>query len=91
MGTVKYRKVLDLLRDDILAGKYSLRSKFPSVAMIIRRFGISYLTAVKVVEMLKDEGLVRSYQGRGTFVTRIASKCLTVLLMSWFTILRPTS
>ena len=70
---IKYRKVLEILKGEILRGKYSSSSAFPSKAMLIRRFGISNLTAVKVVSKLKDEGLVRSCQGRGTFVTRAAN------------------
>ena len=66
---IKYRKVLETLKDEILRGKYSSSLAFPSKAMLIRRFGISNLTAVKVVSKLKDEGLVRSSQGSGTFVT----------------------
>ena len=70
---IKYRKVLETLKGEILRGKYSSSSAFPSKAMLIRRFGISNLTAVKVVSKLKDEGLVRSCQGSGTFVTKTAS------------------
>ena len=70
---IKYRKVLETLKEEILRGKYSSGSAFPSKAMLIRRFGISNLTAVKVVSKLKDEGLVRSTQGCGTFVTKTAS------------------
>ena len=70
---IKYRKVLETLKDEILRGKYSSGSAFPSKAMLIRRFGISNLTAVKAVSKLKDEGLVCSSQGRGTFVTRIGA------------------
>ena len=69
----KYAKVYETLKHDILSGKYSSRTPFPSVAMIIRRFGISNLTAVKVLDKLKNDGLVRSYQGRGTFVTATAT------------------
>ena len=65
----KYAKVYETLKRDILSGKYSSRTPFPSVAMIIRRFGISNLTAVKVLDKLKNDGLVQSYQGRGMFVT----------------------
>ena len=66
----KYSDVFDALKEEIVGGKYCAGSVFPSHAMIARRFGISNLTAVKVVEKLKDAGLVCSQQGRGTFVTR---------------------
>lgn len=66
----KYSDVFDALKEEIVGGKYCAGSVFPSHAMIARRFGISNLTAVKVVEKLKNAGLVCSQQGRGTFVTR---------------------
>ena len=69
-GSVKYREVSDLLRKEILAGKYSPGSAFPSLKMICRRFGVSYLTAVRATEALKELGLVRSKNGVGTFVKR---------------------
>ena len=69
----KYSKVYETLKRNILSGKYSSRAPFPSVAMLIRRFEISNLTAVKVLDKLKNDGLVRSYQGRGTFVTAYAT------------------
>ena len=69
-GSVRYREVSDLLRKEILAGKYSPGSAFPSLKMICRRFGVSYLTAVRATESLKELGLVRSKNGVGTFVKR---------------------
>ena len=52
---IKYRKVLETLKGEILRGKYSSSSAFPSKAMLIRRFGISNLTAVNDLSKLKDE------------------------------------
>lgn len=69
-NVAKYREVADRLRGDILAGKYAAGSSFPSVKMICRRFGVSHLTAVKSLEVLKKIGLVKSRNGVGTFVSR---------------------
>ena len=69
-GGTKYREVTDRLRKDILAGKYTPGARFPSLKMLCRRFGVSYLTAVKVQKSLNELGLVRSRNGAGTFVTR---------------------
>lgn len=66
----KYRKIVDRLRSEILAGKYPPGDAFPSLKMLCRRFGVSYLTAVKALEALKELGLVRSKNGVGTFVKR---------------------
>ncbi|MBR3223573.1 MAG: GntR family transcriptional regulator [Kiritimatiellae bacterium] len=62
--------VANELRDNILAGRYAPGAVFPSVKMLCRRFGISHLTAAKVIETLKGRGLVRTRNGVGTFVSR---------------------
>lgn len=69
-GSVKYREIADTLRREILAGKYPPGSRFPSLQMLCRRFGVSYLTAVKAQKAVKALGLVRSRNGAGTFVAR---------------------
>ncbi|MBQ7721481.1 MAG: substrate-binding domain-containing protein [Kiritimatiellae bacterium] len=69
-GGAKYREVSNALRKEILAGKYAPGSRFPSLKMLCRRFGVSYLTAVKVQKSLKELGLVKSRNGAGTFVAR---------------------
>ena len=66
----KYLAVANELRDNILAGRYAPGAAFPSVKMLCRRFGISHLTAAKVIETLKGMGLVRTRNGVGTFVSR---------------------
>jgi len=70
MSGSKVSAIVNLLKVDILDGKYSPGAVFPSVKMICRRFGVAHLTAVKVVESLKQLGLVKSRNGVGTFVVR---------------------
>lgn len=69
-GNVRYREIVEILRDEILQGRYNPSRVFPSVTRLTRRFGISHLTAVRVLEQLKSAGLVVSRQGSGSFVTR---------------------
>lgn len=71
---VKYRKICETLRGEILDGRHPCSKPFPSVVAIGRRFGVSRLTAVKVIDLLKGEGLLRSQWGRGTFVTGCSRK-----------------
>ena len=66
---VKYLKAYETLRMEILGDKYSSRRTFPSIVATCKRFGISRLTAFKVFDKLKDEGLISSCIGSGTFVT----------------------
>ena len=77
----KYRAVANELRDNILSGHYVPGEAFPSVKMLCRRFGISHLTAVKAMDMLKGMGLVRTCNGVGTFVAR-RMKSIGLLIVS---------
>ncbi len=56
---VKYKTIVGTLSDEIMAGRYRQPMSFPSVARIVRRFGVAYQTAVKVLDELKQRGLVR--------------------------------
>ena len=69
---IRGREVVDRLKKDILDGKYVPGREFPSIAQLMRRFGVSRVTAVRATEQLKNAGLIVSRQGRGTFVTRRA-------------------
>ena len=76
-----YRMVYESLKNEILSGKYSSRRPIPSLAASCARFGISRLTAVKVFDRLKEEGLVSSRVGSGTFVTKSARSRLIGLVI----------
>ena len=67
-GSVKFKEVVDVLKGELMSGKRAVGAVFPSVTLVSRRFGIAHLTAVKVLNELKRLGLIRSYQGKGTFV-----------------------
>lgn len=81
MSAYRYREIVTLLRKEILESKY-FDDRFPSVVAMMRRFGISRATAVRVVDELKRVGLVRSEQGRGTFVVRRNASRKIALLFS---------
>ena len=79
----KCRTVVETLEDEILAGRYKSPATFPSVARIVRRFGVAHLTAVKVLDELKKMGLVRSRQGAGTFVAPTAGRSIGLIVPAW--------
>ena len=66
----RHNDIAETLRAEIEAGKYAPQKPFPSVAQIVRRFGVAHLTAVKILDGLKKSGLVFSRQGSGTFVRK---------------------
>lgn len=63
-----WRQVTDILRDKITSGEIGPRQKLPSIHRLMQDYGIADQTAQKAVQALKDEGLVRSVLGKGTFV-----------------------
>lgn len=77
----KYLKAIDVLRAEILGGKYSSAHPFPSIMGVSRRFAVSRPTAVKVFDRLKAEGLVCTRAGAGTFLTSGARSRLVGLMI----------
>ena len=54
----RYLEIADELCADIRAGKYRSRRSFPSLTMIMYRFGVARATAAKCVDELKRRGVV---------------------------------
>lgn len=67
-GRPLYVQVADHLRQAIRAGEFPVGSKVPSRRQLSERFRVSAVTAAQAVSLLKSEGVVVGYQGRGTFV-----------------------
>ncbi|GAA4866287.1 GntR family transcriptional regulator [Kitasatospora terrestris] len=65
-----YVQVADALRDEIQSGKLKPGQKLPSARQLADRFQVAVMTASNGVRVLREEGLVSSTQGRGTFVRR---------------------
>ena len=67
-----YREILELLRSEILGGKFSSASKFPSSMALARRFKTTRFTVRQALDRLRQEGLIVAQKGRGTFVSQQA-------------------
>lgn len=65
-----YAEVAERLGEDIREGRCAAGYPCPSLTKIMRRFGVSRVTAVRAMDELKKLGLVASRPGKGTFVTR---------------------
>ena len=63
-----YVQIADQLRAAIRRGE--IADVLPSLWEIANDAGVSYNTARRAVQILKDEGLVEAFPGRGTFVKR---------------------
>ena len=62
------RQVADALRADITSGALPVGAPLPSEATIVQRFEVARATARAAVAILRAEGLVVTYSGRGSFV-----------------------
>ncbi|MFC9898492.1 GntR family transcriptional regulator [Nocardia sp. NPDC127579] len=57
------------IRDDIASGKYPKGSRIPSARELADTYGVALTTAFKAVEKLREEGLVETRRGKGSFVS----------------------
>ena len=64
-----HRQLAERLRAEIAGGAYTDGARLPTEPQLIRRYGVSRITARQAVDALVREGLVVRQQGKGTFVT----------------------
>lgn len=65
-----YKQLYYQLREAIEDGDYAVGHKLPSERKLAAEHGISRLTARKAIGLLRQEGYVTAYQGRGSFVAK---------------------
>lgn len=64
-----YLQAAAALRDAILTGEFTSGERLPSANVLGERFGVSSSTVQNALRVLKQEGLVYSQLGRGSFVS----------------------
>ncbi|MFF0446011.1 GntR family transcriptional regulator [Streptomyces sp. NPDC004609] len=64
-----YQHAADELRREIKAGRYKPGEQLPSYRELQERFGVANMTARSALNVLRDEGLIYTIHGRGSFVT----------------------
>jgi GntR family transcriptional regulator len=67
-GRPAYQRIADELRAAITAGSLRPGDKMPSERELARRYGTTHMTVRQAVGLLKEEGLVTTRQGLGSFV-----------------------
>lgn len=65
------QRVVAGLKDKILAGGLRPGQKLPSESELIEEFGVSRTVVREAVTQLRAEGLVETFQGRGSFVLAV--------------------
>ncbi|MFE2565045.1 GntR family transcriptional regulator [Streptomyces mirabilis] len=68
-----YLQAAAALRDAILTGEFTSGERLPSANVLGERFGVSSSTVQNALRVLKQEGLVHSQLGRGSFVSATAN------------------
>lgn len=63
-----YAQLVGILRRQIAAGLFRPDDRLPSEAQLCHRYGVSPMTVRRVVNILAEQGVVTTVQGRGTFV-----------------------
>jgi GntR family transcriptional regulator len=63
-----YVQLANILRRQISDGAYRPGDQLPSESQLCRRYGISPMTVRRSINLLSDQGVVNTAQGRGTFV-----------------------
>lgn len=66
----RYVQVASVLRRRIEDGYWALGDKITTLDELEREFGVARVTVRQAVDLLQSEGLLKSVQGRGTFVTK---------------------
>jgi DNA-binding GntR family transcriptional regulator len=66
--TSKYRRIAGKLRNRIRSGEYAPGSLLPSKAALMEKNHVSLGTVNGALKVLRDEGLIETRQGSGTFV-----------------------
>ena len=67
-GVALWRQIQETLEYDIVSGIYTPGSRLPPENELAVRFGVNRHTLRRAVSELCDRGLVRVFQGRGSFV-----------------------
>jgi DNA-binding GntR family transcriptional regulator len=63
-----YAQLANILRRQVAAGMFRPGDQLPSEAMLCQSYQVSPMTVRRTINLLAEEGVVSTVQGRGTFV-----------------------
>ncbi|WP_375451323.1 phosphonate metabolism transcriptional regulator PhnF [uncultured Devosia sp.] len=67
-GVAIWRRIADAIRLDIVGGKLAQGDRLPAETLLAQRFAANRHTVRRALQALAAEGVVRTEQGRGSFV-----------------------
>ena len=65
-----YIQLVEMIRIDIVSGKFKKGQKLPSVRELSSSLHINPNTVVKAYRLLEEQGFIHSLPGKGSFVSR---------------------
>jgi GntR family transcriptional regulator, N-acetylglucosamine utilization regulator len=80
-----YKQLYHQLHQAIENGEFEAGRRLPSERDLAANNGISRVTTRKAIDMLRQEGYVRAYQGKGCFVAHCGPKSYDVVPLEGFT------
>ena len=71
---LKWVRIFEDFQKALRAGAYPQGVPLPSEEAIVRKYGVSRITAVRAMDELRKKGLIWRRRGSGTFATRLARR-----------------
>ena len=69
-----FLQLADVIKSDIVSGKFKITEKLPSVRDFAFEFGVNPNTVQKALQILEDEGLIVTDRTNGKFVAGSTEK-----------------
>ncbi len=86
----RYLQVASVLRRRIRDGHWAVGDKIATLEELEREFSVARVTVRQAIDLLQGEGLVKSFQGRGTYVTKaIENDRWMQLATDWESLIAP--
>lgn len=76
----KYQQIFDQLTREIVTGRYKPGQKFPSEAVLVKRFAASRITVGRALRELQQNGFIDRVPGSGTWVRPTPARSGNALL-----------
>ena len=67
-ATPLYQQLALILREKIQSGELAPRDRLPSEPYLMQEHGLARDTVRHALDILRSEGLIQTFAGRGTFV-----------------------
>lgn len=86
----RYLQVASALRQRIKSGKWAVGEKIATLEALENEFQVARVTVRQAIDLLQSEGILRSHQGKGTYVTGLPeSHRWLQLATAWDELVRP--